>query len=59
MQVQTHLYLMSDQPTPNLTPALDPATAPKEVILLVSPDRRRQAAWLAGVLQSRGIRVVE
>ncbi len=59
MQVPTHLYLVSDQPTPNLTPALDPATAPKEVVLLISPDRRRQATWLAGVLKPRGIRVVE
>lgn len=59
MQVSTHLYLMSDQATPNLTPALDPATAPKEVVLLVSPDRRRQGGWLAGVLKARGIRVTE
>ncbi len=55
--MSTHLCLVSAQPTPNLTPVLDPETAPRRVILLVSPDMRRRAAWLAGVLRERGIRV--
>ena len=59
MQLPTHLYLVSDQATPNLTPALDPTIAPKEVILLVSPDMRRRGVWLASVLKGRGIRVSE
>jgi len=55
--VSTHLYLVSAQATPNLTPALDPQVAPRRVILLVSPDMHRRAGWLEQVLRSRGIRV--
>ncbi len=54
--IDTHLCLVSAQATPNLTPALDPATAPRRVILLVSPDMQRRAEWLAAVLKPRGIR---
>lgn len=57
MTEHTHLYLVSAQPTPNLTPALDPATAPRRVLLLVSPDMGRRADWLESVLKPRGIRV--
>lgn len=57
MKPTTHLCLVSAQATPNLTPALDPATAPARVILLVSPDMARRADWLTRVLQPRGIRV--
>ena len=57
MTEPTHLYLVSAQPTPNLTPALDPATAPRRVLLLVSPDMGRRADWLESVLGPRGIRV--
>jgi hypothetical protein len=56
MKPNTHLCLVSAQATPNLTPALDPATAPRRVILLVSPDMERRAQWLAAVLKPRGIR---
>jgi hypothetical protein len=52
-----HLCLVSAQATPNLTPALDPATLPRRVILLVSPDMRRRADWLEQVLAPRGIAV--
>ncbi|WP_127477116.1 Card1-like endonuclease domain-containing protein [Sulfurivermis fontis] len=51
----THLYLVSDQPTPNLTPALDPALKPQRVILAVTKDLQRKAGWLRGVLERHGI----
>lgn len=57
MSEHTHLYLVSAQATPNLTPALDPAVAPKRVMLLVSPDMRVRAGWLESVLKPRGIQV--
>jgi hypothetical protein len=53
----THLLLVSAQPTPNLTPALDPATRPRRAVLLQSPDMARQAEALAAVLERRGVRV--
>lgn len=53
----THLLLVSSQPTPNLTPALDPATRPRRAVLLQSPDMARQAEALAAVLERRGVRV--
>jgi hypothetical protein len=57
MQPSTHLCLVSAQATPNLTPVMDPATAPRRVILLVSTDMARRAEWLQRVLAARGIRV--
>ena len=57
MHASTHLLLVSSQPTPNLTPALDPAVRPERVILLVSPDMTQRADWLQTVLARRGIRV--
>ncbi len=53
----THLCLVSAQATPNITPASDPAVAPRRVILLVSPDMRQRAAWLEEVLKRRGLKV--
>jgi hypothetical protein len=44
--VSTHLYLVSAQATPNLTPALDSQVAPRRVVLLVSPDMHLGADWL-------------
>jgi hypothetical protein len=55
--IDTHLLLVSNQPTPNLTPALDPAVRPARVVLLVSPDMAQRADWLGGVLARRGMRV--
>ena len=55
--IEAHLCLVSAQPVPNLTPALDRATAPRRVILLVSRDMRQRAGWLEQVLAPRGIRV--
>ncbi|MCA9539080.1 MAG: DUF1887 family protein [Myxococcales bacterium] len=51
-----HICLVSDQPTPNLTPALDPEFAPHEVILVVSPQMAERADWLEAVLRPRGVR---
>ncbi len=49
----THVYLVSSQATPNLTPALDRHTAPQRVILIVSPGMAQQADWLEAVLSPR------
>lgn len=57
MRLDTHVILVSHQPTPNLTPALDPEIKPANVVMLVSPDMRQRADWLADVLRPRGIRV--
>ncbi|HED14014.1 MAG TPA: DUF1887 family protein [Gammaproteobacteria bacterium] len=57
MNPTVHLCLVSDQPTPNITPALDRSFRPKRVILLVSPEKQRQAQQIRQVLQPSGIRV--
>ena len=51
------VLLVSDQPTPNLTPAIDPRTRPDEVVLVVSPGKAEQAGWLEDTLKPRGLRV--
>lgn len=56
-KLKCHLCLVSGQPTPNLTPLLDSAMKPEEVILLVSPDMCRQAEWLRQAIAPAGIRV--
>jgi len=55
MHADCHVVLVSDQPTPNLTPALDPEIKPKEIVLVTSPDMHRQAQWLAEALRDTGI----
>ncbi len=57
MSHTTHIMLVSGQPTPNLTPAIDPDLKPDSVILLVSPDMRERAHWLEDIYRPRGIRV--
>jgi hypothetical protein len=57
MRIDTHVILVSGQPTPNITPALDPELKPGEIVMLVSPDMQQRADWLAGVLQPAGIRI--
>jgi hypothetical protein len=52
-----HLCLVSAQATPNLTPLMDPATRPDEVILAVSADMAQRADWLEQVIRPRGIRL--
>lgn len=57
MKIDTHLYLVSAQATPNLTPALDSSIAPKRIILLVSPGMQQRAKWLEDILKPRGIKI--
>lgn len=45
-----HLCLVSKQPSPNLTPLLDPAIPADEVILLHTAHFKPQAEWLAQAL---------
>ncbi|CAA6820318.1 MAG: DUF1887 domain-containing protein [uncultured Thiotrichaceae bacterium] len=49
--IHTHVYLVSAQATPNVTPALDLSLRPKRVILLVSKDMQARADWLEQVLK--------
>ena len=56
-RADVQVCLVSAQPTPNLTPLLDPAFVPRRVVLLVSTDMRERAAWLADVVRQRGIAV--
>lgn len=58
-RADTHVCLVSAQATPNLTPLLDPSFAPRRVAMLVSPDMRERAGWLADVVRPRGIAVEE
>jgi len=51
------VLLISDQPTPNLTPAIDPRTRPDEVVMVVSPGKSDQADWLEDTLKPRGLKV--
>lgn len=57
MSFDTHVVLVSAQATPNLTPALDEELKPCRMVLVTSPDMRRQADALAGVVRRRGIAV--
>lgn len=54
-----HVCLVSWQATPNITPLLDPAFRPVEVILLVTPSMQREAEWLRSTLQPTGVRVTD
>jgi len=57
MTHRIHLVLVSQQATPNITPALDPDFRPQELVLLVSPDMTRQAEALENVLTGYGLRI--
>ncbi|MCA9546055.1 MAG: DUF1887 family protein [Myxococcales bacterium] len=52
-----HVCLLGDDPVRIMTPALDPALAPREVVLVVSPQMQERAGWLEAVLRPRGIQV--
>lgn len=52
-----HVCLVSEQLLPNLLPVLDPATRPKEVVLLVTPKMAATADRLKGLLRDAGCRV--
>lgn len=45
-----YLCLVSNQPIPNLLPALDPAVAPERMVLAVSPEMEQQARHLEEAL---------
>lgn len=56
MQVfDTHICLISEQPTPNLVPALSEDMRPKQVVMLVSNEMKEQADRLKKVLSKNGI----
>lgn len=57
MTINTHVILVSGQPTPNITPVLDPDIKPKRIVMLVSPDMTQRADWLKSVLQPAGVSV--
>jgi len=56
--IKSHLCLVSDQPIPNITPLLDKAFAPENVILLISPGMQQKVEWLEKLIQPRGIKVI-
>lgn len=49
----THVCLVSQQATPNLSPVLDTSFRPQRVVMVVTPDMRQQAKWLEDVLRER------
>jgi len=57
MNPRCHLCLVSDQPTPNITPVLDRSFRPEQVILLTSPEKQQQAERLRQVIQPAGVGV--
>ncbi len=53
-----HVYLVSGEAAPNITPALDRTLRPGEITLVVSPDMTQRAQWLSRVLkQAAGVTV--
>ncbi len=57
MKLKTHICLISDQPLPNLIPALDPGLRPSRVIQVVSRAMQQRADDMAVVLKVRGVHV--
>lgn len=56
--MSTHVYLVSDQATPNISPALDPMIKPEKVILVVSPGMQKYGEGLKNVLtEGAGVKV--
>lgn len=56
--INIHLYLVCNQATCNITPALDKYTRPKKVFLMVSPDMQHKAQHLRHVLsKDAGVKV--
>ncbi|BBA37448.1 uncharacterized protein sS8_5531 [Methylocaldum marinum] len=57
MAIDIHVILVSGQPTPNITPVLDPDIKPRHIVMLVSPDMAQRADWLKAVLLPAGVSV--
>ncbi|MCG3168246.1 MAG: hypothetical protein POELPBGB_04050 [Bacteroidia bacterium] len=57
MKFDTHFCLVSEQPTPNLTPVLDRDFRPGRVVLAVTPKMQDHARWLAEVIRPHGVAV--
>lgn len=56
MRFQTHVCLISDQATPNLTPILQENFRPEEVVMLVSDRMKREADAFEKVLSRHNIK---
>lgn len=54
---RTHLCLVSDQAMANLIPALDRAMKPESVVLVVTDEMVKKAAWLEQILKQHGCKV--
>lgn len=52
-----HICMVSDQPLPNLIPALLPESRPRQVILLISEDMKKRGEILAENFSNLGCRV--
>ncbi|MCF6267773.1 MAG: DUF1887 family CARF protein [Desulfuromusa sp.] len=59
VRADVHVCLVSDQLLPNLLPALDIATRPDDVVLLVTPKMMSAAARLKLLLRDAGCLVIE
>src|SRR5690554_5534748 len=57
MQFKTHFCLVSAQAAPNLLPLLDAAVKPEKVVLLVTPQMKDKADYLAAVIRTKGVKV--
>ena len=56
MKYKTHVILISAQAVPNLTPLMDDAVKPEQVIMVVSPDMEERADWLKSIISIKGIK---
>jgi len=59
LRYDVHVCLVSNQATPNFIPVLDSRFRPREVILLVSPEMKKQAGWLSKALSAQVQRVTK
>ena len=51
-----HICLVSEQPTPNLTPVLASGWKPETAVLIVSPQQENQAKWLQEVFKRHHVK---
>ena len=56
---KTHFCMVSQQAAPNLLPLLDGDMRPEKVVLLVTPQMKKQADYLERVIKPRGIKVMQ